>query len=559
MNKWLYLVSIVLPLSLAACTAAPPPSAPAGAATGVKAQLLCPESLSSQRIPCGDPTDPPDPTDETVLTPQARILAADAVAFYDPSTGELRLNHTAETDAYSPGLVVVGGLTPVTPAGVAPRRITSISDQGGLWLVSTTEAALTDVIEEGSLDYTRAMRADEIALVEPGDVPASLINPQSLLRALTVTCSTPGSIFNKSFDKFGLSGCIDLGVEPHLSLKIHRAQLESFEASVKLSEQAKAQIDLLSVNTDMKHEWKLGSIWFTPFEVMLGPVPLLLAPYVEFTANLDGSVSASFSYTVEQNASYKAGIQYKNGSFSKINERRASVVFPTPNWNNLTSFKGDVKASLSAKAGIGFYVTVAIAHADGGVYGIMRAYGKATVDTDRHPLWQVTAGPQFCVGYEAHLEVLLGLIDKNWSGEKCGNEIRLFEQHSLDVGPVQPTGVNTWQNVTLDFVLTKGQAQIVRVDPSGGETEVGYLTGSGSFDLTPYIDPVDDTQFKIVGISIKSGVYRHDLSMKVRADGQPLWDGGTKACGSWPVGCGSRVEFEFNVNKDLALFEPIPH
>ncbi|GGO30155.1 hypothetical protein [Deinococcus humi] len=586
--KKLHLGSVTLfSLVLAGCSSIyTPEAAVTGARGGQQIQqqfrLPCEEfslngtaSVQGLLTPCGDP-DPDPPSDETVLTPQARVLEYSAIVAYDPETGQLVLNSTPQTDAYTPGLVVVGGLTAATPGGVPPRRIISIQNQNGNWVLSTAEAALTDVIEEGTLDYTRSMRVDEIVRVEgesqcdsdvsyliPCGAPltesSSRVNGQSLLKALTVNCSAAGSIFKKDFDKGVLKGCIDLGVQPHVSLKIRRAQLESFEASVQLNEQAKLQVEFLNQSQNFSKDWELGSIWFQPFEVFIGPVPVLLTPYVKFIGHLDGSVSGTFEYTVTQDATYKGGLQYRNGSLSPINERTVHFTLPENNWDGLSNYKADAKASIEARAGIGFYVTVIAAHADGGVYAGVRAFAKGSVDSERHPLWQITAGPQFCLGYNAHLEVLLGVFDRSWNGERCGSLYTAFERHSSDVGPVFNTGVATWNTVSLNFDVSKGEVQILRVNPAGGETQVGYLTSSGRFDLTPFLNPGgDDTEFKVVGVSVKDWVYKHKLAMVAFADGQRLWDGGTKECGMGSLsGCHSKVEYRFNVNRSLGLFEPL--
>ncbi|MDV6376176.1 hypothetical protein [Deinococcus arenicola] len=578
-------MTLLCSLVLAACNSAVTPNA-AGKGTGntqVQQQILqdCPElsgvsTMSGQllRPPCGDPDLPPLPSDDTVLTPEARVLESNAILSYFPDTGQIVLSSTPETNTYTSGLVVVGGQTSVTPAGIPPRRITGIQNQNGNWVLSTVEASLTDIIEEGTLDFSRSLRADEIALVE-GESPCdpdlnyfvacggspvefnNSLSSQSLLHALSVSCSTPGSIFNKSFDKGVLKGCIDLGVKPKVSLKIRRARVESFEASVQLSEQAKLQIELLNQSASLKKDWELGSIWFQPITVSIGPVPVVLTSYVKFIGHMDGSVSATLKYEVTQDATYKGGLQYQNGSMSVINQRSGPVV------STLTGGpvgKADVTASIEARGGIGFYVTVVAAHADGGVYAGIRGYGKASIDTSRHPLWQVTAGPQFCIGYTSHVEVLLGLLNRRWSGESCGSLFTSYEAHSNDVGPVFQTGVSTWNTVSLNFDIAKGSAEILKVTPAG-DVRVGYLTSSGTFDLTPYLNsspPGSDTQFKVVGISVKDWVYKHKLAMVAFADGQLLYNAGTRECGMGSAfGCGSKVEYRFNVNPSLALFEPL--
>lgn len=568
MSRTIQLAALsLIGLTLAACGQTTPTPA-ASSATPITAQLAypepCPLSINSNRVPvdgCGDPPPPPDPTDDTILAPGAQILD-NAVIAYSEGDGTLVVNSTPVTNAYSVGNVVIGGISPVTPGGVPPRRIIAISDAGGTRTLLTEEAGLTDVVEQGSVDFARTLTVADIALVEDPAYPASRVSGQQLMQTLSVSCSTGGtSLYSKSFSKSldgssTLNGCFGLNLDTILKLKISHFKLDTFEASVKLTEEAKLELEMMAGSASMNHEWNLGAIWFNPIDIQLGPVPLLITPYIKFTAGVDGTVTGAFSYTASQTASYKAGLQYANGKVSTINQRAVTLNAPAPTLSNTTSLKATAKAYVEARPGISFFTTIIAAHADGGVYAGVRAYAKADVDTQRHPLWQLTAGPQFCYGYQAHLEVLLGLIDKTWSGDKCGSEIRMFELHSSDVGPVLPSNSNAWNNVSLNFNITEGEIEIYKTDPSGATSFVTHLTSSGPFDLTPYIDPVDDTDFTIVGISKRSsgifGSYRHHFSMTVTADGDPIWPVGEVGC----TGCGSREEIKFTINKNLALLQP---
>jgi hypothetical protein len=564
----------LLGLALAACgqnTVTPV----ASAEPVTKAQRLLPQpcdsaALSRSSVPvdgCGDPV-PPDPIDPggsgVILAPGAHILSNEALS-YDPDSGMLTVQQTQATASYAIGDVVIGGRTTATTAGVPPRRIVGITPGNNTLIFTTQDAGLTDVIEEGSLDFTRTLTVADINSIDqdPDETAASL-NTQKLMRALSVDCSSGGhKVYGKSFTKTfdgssTLSGCFQIDFDTTLKLKISHFKLDTFEASGKLSEQAKLQLQLASSSASLNHEWNLGTVWFNPIDIQMGPVPLLITPYIKFSAGLDGSVTGTMSYTATQQASYKAGLQYANGKLSGINERNSSIDIPDPTLGNTTSLQMSGKAYVEARPGITFFTTIVAAHADGGVYAGIRAYAKVNVDTQKHPLWQITAGPQFCYGYNAHLEILLGLIDKTWSGDQCGNEIRILEKHSNDVGPVLPSSSNSWNSVILNFNVTQGEIELHKILPSGGDVVIAYLTSSGPFDLTPYIDPFDDTEFKVVGISKRSsgifGSYGHQLDLNVLADNASIWPAGHRGC----TGCHSQQEYHFTVNKNLALLQPLP-
>ena len=562
----------LLGLALAACGQNAATPASAASSTTTKSQRLLPEpcvssALSRSSIPadgCGDPT-PPDPTDNgVILAPGAQILSDEALS-YDPDSGTLTVQQTSATASYAVGDVVIGGRTAATPAGVPPRRIVSVMSSGNTLIFVTQEAGLTDVIEEGSLDFTQTLTAADIAQIDPDpDESVASLNSQKLMRALSVDCSSGGhKVYGKNFSKIfdgssTLSGCFQIDFDTTLKLKISHFKLDTFEASATLSEQAKLELQLAASSASLKHEWNLGTVWFNSIDIQMGPVPLLITPYIKFSAGLDGSITGTMSYTATQQASYKAGLQYANGKLSGINQRTSNIDIPDPTLGNTTSLQMSGKAYVEARPGITFFTTIVAAHADGGVYAGIRAYAKVNVDSQKHPLWQITAGPQFCYGYNAHLEILLGLIDKTWSGDQCGNEIRMLEKHSNDVGPVLPSSSNSWNSVILNFNVSQGEIELHKLPASGGDIVIAYLTSSGPFDLTPYIDPFDDTEFVVVGISKRSsgifGSYGHQLDLNVLADNVSIWPAGHRGC----TGCHSRQEYHFMVNKNLALLQPLP-
>ncbi len=544
MHHWKLGTVLALSLGLAACGTTNTPKL-----TSAYIQPECPVEE-----PCEGPTPPPEP--EVVLSPDTRILDS-AVEFYDQATGRLTVTNTYVTASYAVGNIVVGGITTATPVGVPPRRITGITYSGNTIILSTQEAGLTDAVQDGTINFTQTLTVNDIAEETTPDVVASALNGQSLLSALAVNCTTNGNIYSKNFEKtFGanstLSGCARIGLDTTLNMRISRFTLQSFEASVKISEEAQLELDLASDSGSK--EWELGRIRFNPITVFLGPVPIVMTPYIAFAAGVNGNVSANLTYKVEQSASYKTGILYANGSLSKISEKTSFFKGPKPIYS--PTLTATAKGYLDVKPGLNFWSTVVLASADGDVTGTVRGYVKADVNTSRNPVWQITAGPQFCIGYKAKLDVLFGIISQSWSGNQCGNELRTFEWNSNEgTGNQYPSPYPSWSSVILNFTNTYGDIEIYRTDPrTGVETMVVRLGGNNTFDITPFIDANDDTNFRIRSISKKPGSfssYQRKIDMDVLGNNTVLWNTPPVSCSS----CGSADVYGFTVNKDLAFFK----
>ncbi|WP_161884166.1 hypothetical protein [Deinococcus alpinitundrae] len=562
----------LLTLVLAACGQ----QTPAPAAVAAQRLLPCEQTLSLRPAsdPCNQDPEPPNPPNPNRPESSATLAAGavvldDAVVSYDYDSGTLILNQTAVTASYVVGNTVIGGIVlPGAEAGVPPRHITSIGvDASGRYVMTTSEAALTDVVSDASLDYTRQLTAADINHVEYlDDSPASL-SRQGLLKKLDVsTCTAPGlSILNLGYEKTfennsKLSGCIDTAIGVNLHLRIRNWKVESFEASTKLSEQIKVKLEADATSGELKlaKKWDLAKYYMNPFYVPLGPIPLIVTPYITVSAGIDGSISGKVSYTAQQDASYRGGIAYENGSTKIINTPFGNTTLPNPLTSVSKDIKFTAKAYLQAKPGIGFFTTVGFGHADGGVYGIIRGYAKVDVDPLRRPLWQITAGPQFCGGFDVHMEILFGLFDNNWKKEQCGGEIRLYEAHSPDAGPTVPGSLNTWQKVELKFTLGQGQIEVYAfLDPNNpyNGTLVKRMDSAGTVDISPYISPTGTT-FSVVGVSRRTsgifGSYSHNLGMKVFADGVEIWHPNDADCSY----CSSREEYNFLVENNTGVLSP---
>jgi len=564
-NRQKLLMASVLSLVLSACgQSAQTPT------TGVTAQRALPTPCMEALYPtddCPTPTDPgpTEPTNSATLSAGAIVLDS-AVVSYDYSTGTLVLNQTPVTATYAVGNAVIGGIVqPGAEAGVPPRRITGISvDAMGRYVMTTSEAGLTDIMSDATLNYSRTLSQSDIAYIEGSeDQPMSFTSQQKIIRALgNPTCDTPGlSIFSLGYEKTfennsTIAGCFDTSVDLNLQMRISHWSVQYFEASVKLTEQAKLLLkaDIASGEIKVKKSLPIATVWFSPIDIQIGPVPFVITPYIKLTAGVEGSIAGTLSYTATQVATYRGGIKYENGSFAAINDRGADVKADPL---SLPSVKATVKASVDAKPGIAFFTTIIAAHADGGVYAIIRAYAKLDVDPMRRPLWQVTAGPQFCAGFDVHVEVLLGLYDQSWTQEKCGAEIRLLEKHSADLGPTIPGTMNNWNKVELKFALSQGEIEVYRRD-SGVNTFITRMDSAKTFDLTPYIiNPSFGDEFVVVGISKRTsgifGSYSHQMGMRILADGMEIWHPNDASCSY----CGSREEYDFEVIPSNAILNVI--
>lgn len=545
----------LLAMGLASCGSGT--KTPGAAATLQPQRIICP---SDSTDPCSaPPSDPaPTPTSGVVLSSDTRILG-DELQRYNPDDGSLTLYTDGTTQGYAVGNILIGGISGASPVGVPPSRITGITPSGNVLIISTTPASLPDAVEQGSVNFTRTLTSADVAEDSLTELGMKALNGQSLLSALSVDCNT-GSTFTKSFNKsipFGsgseFNSCLGLGIDTTLNLSISGHKLNTFEASVKLSETAKMELKLMSQSVHYQHDWEIGRIKFNPIPVALGPIPIVFTPYVIFSVGVDGQVSANISYGVSQTATYTAGIKYANGTLSKIGLFSPTLVIPP--LINSGSITASAKAYLDVKPGVNFWSTVILATADGDVNGTVRGYGKADVDTNRQPTWKVSAGVQFCYGYKVKLDVIFGIYSKTWSGDGCGGEIPLWERQDGGTagGPVS-TGTS-FNSVILNFTNVYGGVEVYKTDPrTGAQSRIGTLSGNGNIDITGYLDPSLDTPISVTAVAKSPSwyqSYRWTIDMAVTANGAVAFDPPGQSC----TGCHSQTVYNLSVNKNLGTIK----
>ncbi|MDH3269931.1 MAG: Ig-like domain-containing protein [Gemmatimonadota bacterium] len=205
------------------------------------------------------------------------------------------------------------------------RRVTSVSTAGDVITLQTTQAALSDVIEEGSLDTTidlifSAGAPSLIGPVTPGEVRWGAATFTPLVPGATLTAAgiaLSNLDICKLLETQGGPGCpsaikkleiktgtLDFGPSFDLSASWSGLSLSSFEGVVDGT--VKADFDLVlqaeGSISPIKPQIDIAEIT-RPFYAMIGPVPIIgyvelgLKGGLEAKATAKGSIEAGFTNT----------------------------------------------------------------------------------------------------------------------------------------------------------------------------------------------------------------------------------------------------------------------
>lgn len=432
---------------------------------------------------CGGPQGPsgPNPPGDgsAVLGPNTKVVDEGTLASLTSVSpdGEFTFEGTgASTLDLEVGDVLLAGVSPNTPNG-ALRRVEEVDESPSGVVVKTSQATLVDAFQELHLDVDRtiAPEAQAQAVAPQAD---GISFPFDLVES-----GASGSV--------ELSGAISLAPSFDLNVDLDIASFQVDELTMEFGADQTLLAELSgSGQVSFGETVQLGTIPFAPITLVIptpaGPIPLILTPAVAVEAGVSGSVAGSFQASVNQEASFTAGVGYQDGEAGGFWDGDSDLQFEQPTY----------AAALSVEASAGPRLEVLLYGAVGpyaSVHGIVRA--NATV-----------AGPPICtrgvldagLTAKAGLDLLVDEFDTTLLDEVV--PVASFDSCSND--PNAPRPAVTWAR-SLSRVGSQGEdAAAVAEAPDGSYLVVGNsslfdgITGFGAALWAVRLDPVGNVMWQ---------------------------------------------------------------
>lgn len=392
------------------------------------------------------------------------------------------------------GDTIIGGVSDKWPYGML-QKVVSITRDAGQVILQTTGGALEEAIWRGHLVETTVLTPAQLASINILDDAvqyqgAAAAGDDAYNAAATMNL---GHNFNINNLRLGtgsnyvtLNGHINLNIavtmnidigltwpSVHYTVKRWRGipywvsnikvkppsvRVNSMDFGATFSENVAMQVSGNVNLNNLEYEKTLAEKEFAPISFAIGPVPVVLVPYVDLHAGIDGKVSAGFSVGVTQSGSVSAGCTYSNGNWSATPGHSFTFDWTEPTGNGATDFK----LYAGPQLGIKLYGVC-------GPYVNVEPYLRLVINTATPPLWKVYAGVDLDLGVKAEVEVplaedipIVGHMSWSWS-------IELFD--------VQWPGLLNWE------MLLANAVKIDSLSPTSGPvgTEV-TVAGSGFGD-----------------------------------------------------------------------------
>ncbi|HEX7001954.1 MAG TPA: hypothetical protein VF164_09685 [Trueperaceae bacterium] len=426
---------------------------------------------------CGGPQGPsgPNPPGEgsAVLGPDTKVLddAALAALISVSQDGELTFEGAgASSLSLEVGDVLLAGVSPSTPQG-ALRRVEDVDPGPSGVVVKTSQATLVEAFQELHLDLQKTIAPE---------TQTEGVAPQADGISFPFDLVEPGEGGNVE-----LSGAISLAPSFDLDFDIDIASFQVDELTMEFGADQTLLAELSgSGQASFGETVQLGAIPFAPISLVIptpaGPIPLILTPAVAVEVGLAGSVAGSFQASVNQEASFTAGVGYQDGEAGGFWDGDSELQFEQPTYG----------AAVSVEASAGPRLEVLLYGAVGpyaSVSGVVRA--NATVE-----------GPPICtrgvldagLTAKAGLDLVLDDFDTTLLDEVV--PVASFDSCSDD--PNAPRPAATWARSLSRIGSTGEDAAAVAEAPDGSYLIVGNsslfdgITGFGAALWAVRLDPV---------------------------------------------------------------------
>ena len=279
--------------------------------------------------PLDPDTQEPNKTSKTIIVSKE----IDNSALVSLDSTKLTFNSNASgVEKIKVGSVLVSDMTTVASDGYL-RKVSAISNIDGKIVLTTEQAALTDIIEKGNVKFSKTFTDSDIIGIDSSEVDISGENKKSAeISSFNFTYNEVIYDQDKDLqtknDQLCLSGSMSVQPIFDFELDIDNSQIEKLLMKLSLVNtnifKTEAQLSLLS----LKEQVVLKTFHLKPFTIYVAVPPFPVAipipiadQWIAIVLGVDGKVSAKVSFGAQNINTSTIGLIYENNSWSTINEQ----------------------------------------------------------------------------------------------------------------------------------------------------------------------------------------------------------------------------------------------
>jgi hypothetical protein len=324
------------------------------------------------------------------------------------------------------------------------RKVKSISTVGNSIQVQTDQATLTDAIQKGLIDFKQPLNVSQIKSIKYyyGGVKLNTGNIDNLKQGTqswtlnTVLYDNDGNP-STTFDQIKLVGTFncDWQLDGRIEIGLFDGLKEvkfGFESSENLDLQL-----IAGLQYSFEKKYKLATVYFTPFVVQVGVVPVVFTPQLDIYTGIEGYANGSVTSSISQNLSFNTGIQYlKNQGWSPFTTINKNITYQPPMLNVNAGASAYIKPELTVKI-----------YSVAGPYANLKLYERLDANVLETPWWKLNAGIKMNAGVK--VDVMDKFLLECTISDLINYEVLLAQATAPPI--ITPDIKNTTWDVTIVF------------------------------------------------------------------------------------------------------------
>ena len=258
--------------------------------------------------------------DLTTLSPNGTLVFAHA----HPSLTTLQPND-----------VLVGSVTAAAPSGFL-RMVDSVTEANGQILVQTHQATLEDAIQDGAMFIHQELSPTAVTAIAMMDGVRSInqsSRPASSEFALQLNDLVLYDHDNNPAtenDRILANGSVRLNLSYEFDMVVNSGQLERLMIKSISTQTAELEISSSVTIAEVDVKKELARYTFTPIITYVGVLPVVFVPVLTINVGINGTLQATVSASVTQQATSTSGLQYANGTWQPIQSFVNSFTYNPP-------------------------------------------------------------------------------------------------------------------------------------------------------------------------------------------------------------------------------------
>jgi len=431
--------------------------------------------------------------------PQEYIISPDVVKLEDNTLNSLASMDTSGTLIFpqnsqdlqlvKQGSIIVSKPVPAAPFGFM-KKVETITVDNGQVILTTRNASLTEVFSKLNLDETFDL--------DPGQLAKDGSAVQEFYLEVDTALYDEDGDYGTQDDQVRLDGNIELDPSLHIEARIDYFTLKEFRFWAQIDEALECNVSITQDILSYEKEITLYTAYLNPIVLMVGWVPVVLCPQIDFMAGADVSIEASISTGIEQSMTLKAGAEYVNNAWAPISECTKDFNFNPPT----LSLGAEARGYLGPKIQLLLYGVV-------GPEADINTYLRLEADVFSNPWWSLYGGLSAGIGIDMEL---IDLVHVGYHADVLEYEILLAQaQGSANQPPSASFTVTPATGDTSTVFQFDASGSQDAEDPPGDLLARWDWNSDGTWD-TPY-SAVKQEGYKFT----QSGT--HTITLQVKDSG----------------------------------------